>query len=156
MGDGETNADDRRLRGVEMDRAEIDSFLREQGIGTLSLADGSEAYGVPVSFGYDDGTLYFFLVRFGEDSAKIDFAEATTTASFTAYSFADEHRWRSVVASGPIERVPESDLEAAEAALSANASFASLYPYGEPMTERPRYRLTVDSVTGQKGQGYDR
>ena len=145
----------RKLRGVAMNREEIDQFLRDQGIGVLSLADGGEAYGVPMSVGYDGERLYFFLVRFGEESLKLDFADATTKASFTTYQFDDEHHWRSVVVGGPIERVPEDRLEAAKDALFDNARFASLFPYGEPMTERPRYQLTVEEVTGQKGQGHD-
>lgn len=152
---GETNTNDRKLRGVPMDRTEADEFLRDQGVGVLSLADDGEAYGVPISFGYDGERLYFFLVRFGEDSEKLDFAGTTTAASFAAYDFEDEHRWRSVVVRGPIEPVPEGDVEAADDALSDNARFASLFPFGEPMTERPRYQLTVEEVTGQKGQGHD-
>lgn len=31
----------------------IDSFLREQPAGTLSLTNGQETYAVPESFGYD-------------------------------------------------------------------------------------------------------
>ena len=149
------NEDEPKLRGVAMDRDEVDEFLREQGVGVLSLADGSEAYGVPISFGYDGDRLYFFMVRFGEGSEKLDFAESTARASFATYDFPDEHHWRSVVVRGPLEPVPEDDLEAAEDALFDNARFANLFPYGEPMTERPRYRLTVEEVTGQQGQGHE-
>ena len=147
--------DARRLRGVAMDREEVDEFLREQGTGVLSLAVDGEAYGIPMSFGYDGERLYFFLIRFGDDSEKIDFADATTRASFTTYSFKDSHHWRSVLVRAPIERVPEERLDAAKEALFDNAQFASLFPYGEPMTERPRFELAVEEVTGQKGQGYE-
>lgn len=146
---------DEKLRGVPMSRAEVDEFLREQGVGVLSLADGREAYGVPISFGYDGDRLYFFMVRFGEDSEKLDYADATERASFATYDFPDEHHWRSVVVRGTVESVAEADLEAADEALFDNARFANLFPYGEPMTERPRYRLTVESVTGQQGQGHE-
>ena len=121
----------------------------------LSLAAEGEAYGVPLSFGDDGEKLYFFLIRFGDDSLKLDFAETTARASFTTYSFVDKHHWRSVVVRGQIQRVPERDLDAADEALFDNAEFASLFPYSEPMTERPRYRLTVESVTGQQGQGHE-
>ena len=33
--------------------SQIDSFLTDQGYGTLSFARGGESYGVPVSFGYN-------------------------------------------------------------------------------------------------------
>lgn len=149
----DTDRPRQKLRGVAMDRPAIDEFLRERGTGTLSLADGDEAYGVPISFGYDGDSLYFFLIRFGDESTKLDFAETTARACFSTYEFADEHHWRSVLARGPIERV--TDADAAERALSDNAEFASLFPYGEPMTEWPRYRLAIETVTGQQSQGYD-
>lgn len=152
---GDIEPGEQKLRGVAMERAEVDEFLREQGTGVLSLAAEGEAYGVPLSFGYDGEKLYFFLIRFGDDSLKLDFAETTARASFTTYSFVDKHHWRSVVVRGQIQRVPEGDLDAADEALFDNAEFASLFPYSEPMTERPRYQLTVEEVTGQKGQGYD-
>jgi hypothetical protein len=146
---------ERKLRGVAMDRAEIEAFLRERGTGTLSLADAGEAYGIPVSFGYDGDRLYFYLIRFGEESTKLDFAATTTRATFSTYSFVDGNDWRSVVVRGPIEEVPEDRLDAAEAAMSDNARFANLFPYGERMTAWPRYWLVPEEVTGQRSMGAD-
>jgi len=144
-----------QLRGDPMDQDEIDAFLTEQGIGVLSLADGGDAYGLPMSFGYDGDRLYFILVQFGEESTKLDFTETTETASFTTYDFADEHDWRSVLVSGTIEPVPEADLDSVTETLQDNAQFASLFPFGEPMTDRPRYQLVPETMTGQKGQGVE-
>ena len=152
---GETQAGDRSLHGVPMDRTEVDEFLREQGVGVLSLAADGDAYGVPISFGYDGEKLYFFLLEFGGESTKLDFAGETTTATFTAYEFPDKHHWRSVVVRGPIERVPDDRREAADEALFDNGQFASLSPFGEPMTDRPRYQLTVDDLSARQGQGFD-
>lgn len=151
----DSEPDERTLRGVEMDRDEVDEFHAEQGAGVLSLARENEAYGVPISFGYDGDRRYVFVVRFGEDSETLDCADATERASSAMYDFPDEHRWRSVVVRGTLEPVPEGDLDAADEALFGNARFANLSPYGEPMTERPRYQLTVEEATGQKGQGLD-
>lgn len=59
------------IEGVGMDDAEIETFLRERGIGVLSLASDAEAYGVPISFGYDgDDRLCFVFLRVGERSRK--------------------------------------------------------------------------------------
>lgn len=66
-----------------MHRAEIDQFLREQGTGVLSLADAGETYAPPMSFGYDGDRLYFVMIRFGDDSTKLDFADTTTRATLT-------------------------------------------------------------------------
>ena len=59
------------LEGTEMDRPATDAFLAEQGVGLLALTDGAEAYGLPVSCGYDGAaTLYFVFLRLGEHSKK--------------------------------------------------------------------------------------
>jgi nitroimidazol reductase NimA-like FMN-containing flavoprotein (pyridoxamine 5'-phosphate oxidase superfamily) len=138
-----------------MDDLKLDEFLQERGQGVLSLAREGDAYGVPVSFGYEDGTLYFVLLRFGADSEKIDFAEATRTATFSTFEFDDEYHWRSVVARGPLESVPAEDRDAVDDVMFDNARFASLFPHGEPITEHPRYRLDPEMTTGQKGQGHE-
>ncbi|MGB9965565.1 pyridoxamine 5'-phosphate oxidase family protein [Halobacterium sp. CBA1126] len=149
------DATDRPLRGVAMDETEREAFLRERGIGVLSLASGDVAYGTPISFGYDGDALYFILLQFGEDSEKLDYAAATETATFSTYEYDDEHHWRSVVARGPIEEVSEEASDDATDTMFENAQFASLFPHGEPITDQPRYRLVPEELTGQKGQGHD-
>lgn len=73
---------DRPLRGVAMDETERDEFLREPGIGVLSLASEDVAYGFPISFGWDGEHLYFILLQFGEGSEKLDYAATTERATF--------------------------------------------------------------------------
>jgi len=147
--------DSETLHGYAMDRDEIDDFLRAQGTGVLSLSRDGTAYAVPVSFGYADDSLYFFLLRFGDDSRKLDFVETTDEASFTTYDVEDANRWRSVVVSGPLTEVSDGEADRLEDVMFDNAEFASLFPYGEPMTAQVRYRLAVGDVTGQKGHGYE-
>lgn len=143
------------LHGIEMDDEEIDAYLRDRGTGVLALAVEGDSYAVPVSFGYDGDRLYFFLLRFGDESRKLDFAESTRTTSFVTYDFDDAHHWRSVVARGRLVKTPDEDAEAVEAVMNDNAEFANLFPFGEPMTEQVRYQLEVEELTGQKGHGHD-
>jgi len=145
---------DQQLRGVAMDEAQLDEFLRERGSGVLSLANENVAYGMPVSFGWDGDNLYFILLQFGEDSEKLDYAATTERATFSTYDFEDEHHWRSVVARGPIEEVSADDTDDVTETMFENAQFASLFPHGEPITDQPRYRLVPEELTGQQGQGY--
>ncbi|WP_353633890.1 pyridoxamine 5'-phosphate oxidase family protein [Halobacterium sp. NMX12-1] len=146
---------ERTLRGVAMDETERDEFLRQRGIGVLSLASENVAYGMPVSFGWDGDDLYFILLQFGEDSEKLDYAATTERATFSTYNFEDEHHWRSVVARGPLEEVSDDDTDDVTETMFENAQFASLFPHGEPITDQPRYRLVPEELTGQKGQGHD-
>lgn len=149
-----TMSDVNALRGAEMSRDEMSAFLREQGIGTLSLAWDGDAYAVPISFGYADGPprLYFDLVRFGDESRKVEYAERTTQACFVTYDARSRFDWRSVVAVGEIREVPESDREEMDEVMEDNAWFPSLFPPSEPMTGVRRSVLHVEEVTGRKGE----
>lgn len=49
----------RRREKEITDRAEIDALIRSARVLRLGLADGKEPYVVPLSFGYDGGSLYF-------------------------------------------------------------------------------------------------
>ncbi|WP_218779062.1 pyridoxamine 5'-phosphate oxidase family protein, partial [Halobacterium hubeiense] len=118
---------ERTLRGVAMDETERDEFLRQRGIGVLSLANENVAYGMPVSFGWDGDDLYFILLQFGEDSEKLDYAATTERATFSTYNFEDEHHWRSVVARGPLEEVSDDDTDDVTETMFENAQFASLF-----------------------------
>src|SRR6056297_781785 len=95
-----------------MSEAEIESRLRDVGHGVLSLADGDDSYAIPLYHHYEDGSLFF---RLGETpgNSKADYIETTETATYVVVE-ADEtadpeqERGWSVIARGPIERVPES------------------------------------------------
>lgn len=143
-----------QLEGATMTQAEVGSFLREQGIGLLALARNGNAYAVPISFGYTDGPrrLYFDLVRFGEESRKVEYADRTNQACFVAYDVESRFDWRSVIALGGVEEVPEEDRAEMDEVVADNAWFPSLFPPAEPMTGVRRCVMTVDEVTGRKGE----
>ena len=95
----------------EMDAIEIAEFLDARHAGVLSLADGGDAYSIPVSFDYDgDESALFFRFGFGPDSQKRQFLEAVESASFVVFE-REEGRWKSVVIEGPVETVSESTLD---------------------------------------------
>jgi nitroimidazol reductase NimA-like FMN-containing flavoprotein (pyridoxamine 5'-phosphate oxidase superfamily) len=95
----------------EMDAIEISEFLHSQHTGVLSLADGDDAYSIPVSFDYDeDEAAVYFRFGYGPDSQKRRYLDAVDTASFVVYD-QTEGGWKSVVMEGGIERVSESSLD---------------------------------------------
>lgn len=143
------------LGGVEMTDREVDAFLREQGVGVLSLARGSEAYGVPVSFGYDGDRLYFVFLLAGEESRKEALAERTERASFLAYEIESRYRWRSVVAAGPIREVGDEEWPALRAAIEANAWYPDLFSRTDPMRGVGGRVLEIDEVSGIRSTGTD-
>jgi nitroimidazol reductase NimA-like FMN-containing flavoprotein (pyridoxamine 5'-phosphate oxidase superfamily) len=148
-----TDTESREIRGVHMDRDEIDAVLEEQGFGTLSLADGASAYGVPISFGYDgDSRLFLYLIRFGDTSKKLDYADRTETACLVAYDVESRFRWRSVIVSGSLHPLADDETDHMEAVMDDNAWFPSLFPPDDAMTAVRRMVLEIDDVTGRKGE----
>lgn len=146
---------ERSLRGYEMSTEEIEDFLREKGVGILSLARGNEAYSLPMSFGYDGGTnLYFFMIRFGEKSEKFNFASASDRVCFVVYDVESQERWKSVVAKGRLEPLMDADVQGMERIMMENAWFPDLFPYGGTIKGHAPYQMVVDEMTGQKGKGY--
>lgn len=139
------------IQGTEMSDEKIDTFLREQGVGVLSLTDGDEAYGVPVSFGYDgEESLYFIFIRIGEQSKKEQFAQQTDRASLTVYDAPDKHIWTSVIASGTLHQISENEWQELETAIEDNAWYPSLFSEAEPMQDIQGWKLRIEEVTGQQ------
>jgi nitroimidazol reductase NimA-like FMN-containing flavoprotein (pyridoxamine 5'-phosphate oxidase superfamily) len=142
------------IEGINMDREAIDTFLREQGRGILSLTDGREGYGVPVSFGYDgEDSCYFAFLRVGERSKKEQFAEQTERASLTIYDVTSKHVWTSVIASGPLRQIAGDEWNELNAAIEDNAWYPSLFSEAEPMQDILGWELRIDDLTGQRSEG---
>jgi len=148
------SVDDGDAHGNEMTDEEMVETLADVGYGTLSLSEEAGPYAVPVSFGYDGDAAYTYLLRFGEESRKIDAAERTERACLTVFEVESRFDWRSVVVTGPLEEV--DDVEHAEEVMEDNAWHPSLFASAatEPMTEVRRVRLRIDEATGRKGEEY--
>lgn len=138
------------IQGIEMTAEEIDTFLRSQGFGILSLASDGEAYGIPISFGYDGARLYFILLRPGSESKKEEFIRSTDTASFLVYDVADKHNWQSVIVTGRLEPVDNESWPALRDAIEDNAWFPSLFSETQPMQDILGWRFVIEEMTGQK------
>lgn len=142
------------LEGTQMDDAELDEFLVEQGIGILSLAAEGDAYAVPISFGYDpaERRLYFDLIRFGDESRKIEWADRTQTACFSTFQVVSQFDWRSAIVTGELDGVDESEQSHMDDVMADNAWFPSLFPPDEPITGVRRCAMDADDATGRKGE----
>jgi hypothetical protein len=138
------------IQGIEMEEADAEELLRKEGVGVLSLADEGQAYGIPVSFGYADGHIYFVFLRPGEESRKLSFAEATTEASFLVFERPSKHNWESVIARGTLRRVGDDEWDRLVDAMADNAWFPSLFAETEPMQDLVGFDLAVESITGMQ------
>lgn len=137
-------------RGLEMTDDDIDEFLRDVGYGILSLARDGEAYGIPISFGYDGEQLYFALIRFGDESEKLDFIDETTRGCLTATRVDGRFDWTSVVVRGSVDPVPSDRLDELDRAMEENAWHPSLFPPTEPMTGVERFEMRIDAASGRQ------
>jgi hypothetical protein len=144
------------IQGIEMDEESAEDLLRREGVGVLSLADDGLAYGVPVSFGYADRSIYLVFLQPGEDSEKVAFADATREASFLAFTRSSKHNWQSVIARGPIHRLGEGEWDQLVEAMGDNAWFPSLFAETQPMQDLLGYELRVDSLTGMQSRAAER
>ncbi|NHN59591.1 MULTISPECIES: pyridoxamine 5'-phosphate oxidase family protein [Halorussus] len=128
-----------------MTDAELDDRLRAGEAGVLSLADGGDAYGVPVGYHFDGESL---LVRLGdsEGSTKMEYLDATETATLVVYEKeSDEESWSVVVRGTPRELPPKPDAE-------VNEEFEPFRLFDEDIedVEAAIYELEMDEVTGRR------
>lgn len=127
-----------------------DEFLGRGGVGVISLSTPDEGcpHSVPVSYGYDASeTIFYFRLAIGADSAKGELDGRAV--SFVTYGHEDG--WRSVVASGRLERADEESI--------ATSTLEGLDHVDIPLVDifdRPTrtvafefFRLVPDELTGR-------
>jgi nitroimidazol reductase NimA-like FMN-containing flavoprotein (pyridoxamine 5'-phosphate oxidase superfamily) len=137
-----------------MDQETVERRLHEAGTGVLSLADGDDAYAVPVACHYEDGVVFF---RLGEtaDSTKTEYLDATDTATLVVYAVdpTEEPReldsW-SILVRGPLRKVPGDDAGYDAAAI--NEQFAPIRVFDEDLDdlELGLWALEIDSIAGRE------
>ena len=86
-----------------MSESEVDSRLRGGEHGVLGLANGDDAYAVPLSYHYDGDRLLLRVSEHDGDGEKGRFLETTDTATFVCYEASTDESW-SVHVRGPIRR----------------------------------------------------
>ncbi len=137
------------LLGSEMDEAEIDEFLTRTGVGVLSMTADGVPYGVPLSFGYDGGHLYFLFVGRSAELRKETYAERSNQASFVAFDVDSGGTWRSVIVAGSLDRITPGEWDAARAALADNA-FESDLLSAHNLQEHPNvWALDIEERSGR-------
>ena len=143
------DTDRRSLLGLELDESAIDDVLREIGVGVLSMSADGVPYGVPLSFGYDGDALYFVFLGATADLRKETYAEQSDGASFTAIDFDPDGAWRSVIVSGPLDRISPGEWDAAREAMLDNAYQSDLLAEHE-LRENPNvWALDIAERSGR-------
>lgn len=137
--------------GTPMDERDIDKLLHDQGYGVLSLARDGEAYGLPVSIGFDgDETLYFVMLETNPPQQKIEFAEATETASLNVSDISGRFEWQSIILQGSLRSL-ERDSDEWETMLDTlddNAWFDSVYTRSKELQGVTGWALDIEELSG--------
>lgn len=137
---------------VRLDSDAIDELLGTGGVGVLALADESDPYAIPVSYGYDgnEGVLYLRL-GFGEDSEKKRYLDRSDRAALVV-TVEGGDGWASVVARGPLSEVPEATIDGTvvEAIRSIDIPFVAITDESPRELDYKLYRLSPEELTGRR------
>lgn len=149
---------DRDTPVSEMTEKQIHQFLTRQGLCTFSVSDRDGTYSIPMSFGFDDGKIYFHLAVH-DRSQKMNALEQTQNASALAYSFESPSNWASVLVRGPVSPVPEEEHDVAISAFADNAQFTEmgLFQYIGPTdsADFEYYQLEPVETSGLYGTHFE-
>lgn len=138
---------------TRMDAAEIDEFLASRETGVLSLANDDDAYGIPLSFAYDEAGLYvYFRLGYAPGSRKRRFVDAAEQVSFVVYDRADGV-WKSVVARGRLEEVSTTNLDSVIVETARELEIPYFQVHDRPMEELDVTiaRIEVSELSGIVG-----
>jgi nitroimidazol reductase NimA-like FMN-containing flavoprotein (pyridoxamine 5'-phosphate oxidase superfamily) len=105
-----------------------------------------------MSFGYDGSKTVYFLYLLGDESRKRELSDRTETARFLVYSAEATFNWRSVLLTGRLSDVPDSEGATAEEALSG-AWRPDVLERALASEATALYRFEIDDRTGIKHLG---
>lgn len=136
----------------ELDAAEIDELLSNNGVGVLAFDGDVGPYPIPVAFGYDSDDKQFVVQLEGDDDCyKKQCLARNPRVGFTTHEqMESETVWRSVVLQGRLEEISYQDAEAAFATLVRNTQGApNPVRWGAADGEITPYELEIDHWSGQ-------
>lgn len=133
-----------------MDEEEIERRLREARNGVLSLADGNDAYAVPISHAYEDDRLYLRLTDEG-DSEKLAFVETTGEACFLVYGSESADESWSIMIAGDLRELTGQERDRFDE-TTINEQFEPIRVFDESIDDVDVriYELRMREVTGRQ------
>ncbi|WP_254766470.1 pyridoxamine 5'-phosphate oxidase family protein [Salinilacihabitans rarus] len=139
--------------GKELSEDEVRAMLASNHHGVLSMGADDRGYGLPMTYGYDeaDDRLVLGFVS-APDSKKRRFVAAAEEVTLTVYTYEDVDSWRSVVVTGTLESVSESEVSGHLAPLffveeDEATGERRFVEFGE--LEREWYEFRIDDLSGR-------
>lgn len=127
-----------------MDEEDVEYYLQAGEHGVLGLADGDDAYAIPLSYHYD-GKRFLLRVSHTPEGDKERFLETTDTATFACYEASTDESWSVLVRGSLHEWETEPDDE------TINEWFQPFRLFDEALdaVEFSIYELRMVSVIGR-------
>lgn len=139
------------LRWVQMTQEELTEFLGDGGTGVISFSRVDEPpFSIPVSYGYDENSEHFYYrLSLLPNSEKVEVLESPVT--FVVHR-QTEKGWRSVVASGELERVADSPYEsiAVQGMWAVQIPKIDIFDHPPADIDFSTFRLSPERLTGRK------
>lgn len=130
---------------VELDRTEIDDFLRSQVVGRVGCHADGLTYVVPVIYAYDGEAFYAYSV----EGQKVRMMRASPRVCFEVDEY-ERGSWRSAIVQGRYEELDGPDAERALALLAerfAGRGSGARRPRAEGVPVA--FRIVIDEITGR-------
>jgi nitroimidazol reductase NimA-like FMN-containing flavoprotein (pyridoxamine 5'-phosphate oxidase superfamily) len=135
-----------------MDDDEIRGFLSSQGVGVLGLPGEDAPTLRPLSFWFDGESRLYFLYVLGEESRKAELSDRAGAARFLVYNAETRFNWRSVLLTGTISEVPESDRDDVRAVVEMRGR-PDLFERASASGDTTLYRFRIDGWDGVEHLG---
>lgn len=144
--------DELEAYGTErMDDDDVVQFLSNQDTGVLALPTDGAPSMRPLSFHFDGESGVYFVYLVGEESRKTDLSDRADIARLLVYSTETASNWRSVLLTGTIGRVTESEADQLDATMETARPDVFRRAIESEHTEL--YRFDIEDRTGIKYLG---
>lgn len=145
--------DDLSAYGMEpMTDANITSFLSSQSVGVLGLSADGLPMLRPLSFWFDGDSALYFVYVLGGESRKHELSQQAETARFLVYSAETPFNWRSVLLSGSLSEVSDSEFASVLEDMDIRWR-PELFEQASVAETTAIYRFDIDEQTGIKHLG---
>lgn len=140
--------------GEAMSLAACVSLLESRGHGVLALARNNNAYGIPVSFGYEreHNRFVFELLNIGS-SKKQAFLSSSNEVTLVVYAVESKEVWESVIVTGFLRPATVADLSERSIATfvtQADDGAEEIRWTGADDLERDWYLLEPTDISGRR------
>lgn len=132
----------------EMSPSEIREFISEQGHGVLILTS-DEPYGIPISFGINNGTIITQLLS-TEDSRKQRLLDENINVSLVVYEVNGPFDWRSVIIEGKLRRFDDPPTKQELKVFTTDAKSVDLSVFNkedDSELEGNWYTFEIDTIS---------